>query len=186
MSVYPRPGFPHLARAIRARLWQRCKPHLALLAAIALTLVACLIGASNANSQEIVTYGPWKGYWKEARLSAYSPHDAIDAEYHATKGERWRWICADGKTDVRHEPYGIAAPSSVRFGTRIFVPTGHGYLDSSRAEVHQRIFTVTDRGGLIERRSVPGEVFCLDLRYRTTESALAFGVKDALVFIIVD
>lgn len=51
--ITPRPTFPHAARAIRARIWQRCKPHLALLLAIAVTLCACLLAASNAKAQEI-------------------------------------------------------------------------------------------------------------------------------------
>lgn len=150
--------------------------------ALIIFLTALCQGACYA--QEIVTYGPWQGYWQQARLSAYSPHDALDREYHESKGERWRWITADGKTDVRHEPYGLAAPSSVRFGTRIFVPRGHGYLDDSHSAPHKRVFTVSDRGGLIERGTKAEGRIWLDLRYRTEHSALAFGVKDAWVFII--
>lgn len=149
-----------------------------LFAAFLLTLGVCY-------AQEITTHGPWKGYWIKARLSAYSPHDALDREYHATKGERWRWITADGKTDTRVSSYGIAAPSRYRFGQRIFIPTGLGYLDQTRSEPHSRVFAVDDRGAAIERagQSNNGLLF-LDVRYRTEHSALAFGIKEAWVFVI--
>jgi hypothetical protein len=135
-------------------------------------------------AQETVTYGPWQGYWQQARLSAYSPHDALDAEYHATKGERWRWITADGRTDVRERPYGVAASSGIPFGTAIFIPTGYGYLDETLPAPHQRVLTVDDRGATLERSESASGRQALDLRYRTEYSALAFGVKDAWVFII--
>ena len=138
----------------------------------------------KAHAQQITQYGPWIGYWQQARLSAYSPHDALDKAYHETKGERWRWIAADGRTDVRVEPYGLAAPSALDFGTRIFVPRGHGYLDQSRPGPHERLFIVSDRGSAIERGSASGGRIWLDLRFRTEYSALAFGIKDAWVFII--
>lgn len=136
------------------------------------------------HAQETITYGPWQGYWQKARLSAYSPHDALDWEYHATKGERWRWITADGTTDTRVSSYGIAAPSRYRFGQRMFIPTGIGYLDQSRGDAHSRVFTVDDRGSAIESGSKHESRLWLDLRYRTEHSALAFGVKEAWVFVI--
>ena len=150
-----------------------------------LILISILgILTSHAQEKEIIQYGPWIGYWQQARLSAYSPHDALDRAYHETKGERWRWITADGRTDVRASPYGIAAPSHVLFGTRIFIPRGHGYLDSSMSDPRQRCFLVSDRGSAIERGSGADSRLWLDLRYRTEHSAIAFGVKDAWVFII--
>lgn len=145
-------------------------------------LLLTLLGAAYA--QEITTHGPWKGYWTKARLSAYSPHDRIDAVYRATKGDRWRWITADGRTDVRSRPYGIAAPSRIQFGTRVLIPAGYGYLDSSRPGGYDRCFTVDDRGSAIEHGTVPADGIRLDLRYRTEYSALAFGVKEAWVFVI--
>ena len=147
-------------------------------------LALLTLWSHHASAQEIITYGPWQGYWQQARLSAYSPHDALDKAYHETKGERWRWITADGRTDVRSEPYGLAAPSSIRFGTRVFIPTGHGYLDRSRPTPDERLFVVSDRGERIERGSAAGQRICIDVRFRTEYSALAFGIKDALVFII--
>jgi hypothetical protein len=151
-------------------------------------LLLLTLGVINGQetSQDLETYGPWRGRWVKARLSAYSPHDALDKEYHASKGERWRWICADGKTDVRNEPYGLAAPDSLRFGTRIFIPTGHGYLDTGRPSPNERVFVVSDRGGFIQRWKSPDGSIALDVRFRTEYSALAFGVKDAWVFVITE
>ncbi len=148
------------------------------------TLAALLFWSLAHASEEIVHYGPWQGYWIKARLSAYSPHDALDREYHESKGERWRWITADGTTDVRRTPHGIAATSILPLGSRVLIPTGHGYLDESRSRPHERVFGVDDRGGLLEGAG-PGELpLRLDLRYRTEYSALAFGIKDAWVFVI--
>jgi hypothetical protein len=154
---------------------------------IRLLLIATLQGlfhVTPAQENQITQYGQWLGWWAKARLSAYSPHDALDREYHESKGERWRWITADGKTDVRKTPYGIAATSSLALGSRVFIPTGYGYLDQSRPGASERVFWVDDRGALLERAG-SGEIHLrLDLRYRTEYSALAFGVKDAWVFII--
>lgn len=155
------------------------------LVTLRLAILFTLAGACYAQ-QEIIQYGPWKGWWTKARLSAYSPHDALDKAYHESKGERWRWITADGRTDVRRIPHGIAAAGRFDFGTRIFIPTGYGYLDQGRSGLHSRVFTVDDRGGFIESKDVPGESAALDLRYKTEHSALAFGVKDAWVFIITE
>jgi 3D (Asp-Asp-Asp) domain-containing protein len=137
-----------------------------------------------ATAQEIITYGPWKGYWQQARLSAYSPHDALDKAYRETKGERWRWITADGRTDVRRQPHGIAAPGSLPFGTRIFIPQGLGFLDRSLSLPSARCLVVDDRGSAIQSGDVPEGIIRLDLRYRTEYSAINFGIKDAWVFIL--
>jgi hypothetical protein len=147
-------------------------------------LLLSLLGLTHAQAQEVIQYGPWLGYWQQARLSAYSPHDALDREYHESKGERWRWITADGRTDVRTAPYGIAAPSTLPFGTRVFVPKGLAYLDETLPSPYDRSLVVDDRGSAIERGALSEGRLWLDLRYRTEYSALAFGVKDAWVFII--
>ena len=90
------------------------------------------------------------GRWVEVCATAYTPTNDIDAEYHATKG-KYRWKTADGRTDVRRVPYGIAVPLQRRsdkklpvwpFGTRVIIPTGYGYLDRSRPE--ERMFKVDD------------------------------------------
>jgi hypothetical protein len=147
-------------------------------------ILSILIWNCYAQEKEIVQYGPWQGYWQQARLSAYSPYDALDRDYHESKGERWRYITADGRTDVRRNPYGIAATSSLAFGSRIFIPAGYGYMDQSMSALPQRVFRVDDRGAALEGAGL-GEIYLrIDVRYRTEYSALAFGVKDAWVFII--
>jgi hypothetical protein len=45
---------------------------------------------------------------------------------------------------------------------------------------------VDDRGSAIDSGAVSEGRLWLDLRYKTEHSALAFGVKDAWVFIIVE
>lgn len=92
----------------------------------------------------------FKGRWVEVCATAYTPTNAVDSDYHETKG-KYRWKTADGRTDVRRTPYGIAVPLQRRsdkkitvwpFGTRVIIPTGYGYLDRSRTE--ERIFKVDD------------------------------------------
>jgi 3D (Asp-Asp-Asp) domain-containing protein len=120
-----------------------------------------------------------RGRWLTVRATAYSPHDSLDGSYHATKGERWRWITADGQTDVRKQPYGIAVPRLTAgrpawpYGTRVLIPTGQGYLDQSRPD--ERLFTVDDTGGAIRGKTERSGVLHIDLRFRTESSARAFG-----------
>lgn len=142
------------------------------IAAVALIL-ALITGAPAAE-----------GRWVQAVCTAYSPHDALDAEYRATKGAD-RWRTAYG-VDVRESPYGVAAPSLARSslglasGTRIYVPTGEGYLDQS---CPCRVFTVDDTGGLITSRTAESGLLHLDLRFRTEYSARRFGMRVIFVFI---
>lgn len=49
------------------------------------------------------------GHWVDVIATAYSPEDPLDGAYRSTKG-KWRYITADGRTDVRRNPYGIAVP----------------------------------------------------------------------------
>ena len=125
------------------------------------------------------------GYWVEAVVTAYSPHDAIDSDYHLTKGkDRWRTAAM---VDVREQPYGVAVPHSrgvpsVPYGSRIYIPQGHGYLDSSRR--HDRWFTADDTGGIISQRTRTTGTLHIDLRYKTEYSALKFGRKTMLVYIL--
>jgi hypothetical protein len=157
-----------------------------LLRNITLFLLVSTYAYGQETSQDLETYGPWKGRWVKARLSAYSPQDRIDAVYRASKGERWKWITADGRTDVRRTPHGIAAISSVPFGTRIFIPAGYGFLDATLPSPNQRVLRVDDRGSRLDGAG-PGEIqLRLDLRYRTEYSALAFGIKEAWVFVITE
>ena len=125
------------------------------------------------------------GYWVEAVVTAYSPHDEIDSDYHMTKGvDRWKTA---SMVDVRYEPYGIAVPHDGRgrpripYGSRIYVPMGEGYLDKSREG--DRWFTADDTGGIITSRTLSTGVLHIDLRYRTEHSAKVFGRKRMQVFI---
>ena len=95
-------------------------------------------------------YQGHKGRWVEVCATAYTPTNAIDSDYHATKG-KYRWKTADGTTDVRRVPYGIAVPLQRRsdkkipvwpFGTKVIIPTGYGYLDRLRPA--DRVFKVED------------------------------------------
>lgn len=133
-----------------------------------------------AEEHRIATAAPaLRGRWLTVRATAYSPHDAIDGSYHATKGERWRWITADGRTDVRKQPYGIAVPRLAGgrpawpYGTRVLIPAGQGYLDQS--EPVDRFFTVDDSGGAIRGRTESSGILHIDLRFRSESSAKAFG-----------
>lgn len=134
------------------------------------------------------------GRWITVRATAYSPHDTLDGEYHASKGARWRWITADGRTDVREQPYGVAVPRldgrrpALPFGTRIIIPVGQGYLDQSRRD--DRIFVVDDSGGAIRAKTIASGILHLDLRYRSEAAARTFGGalgwRELQVFVIAD
>lgn len=134
------------------------------------------------------------GYWLDVRATAYSPADPLDSDYRRTKGPRWLHICADGETDVREEPYGIAVPRQqqggrlrplLAYGTKVFIPTGYGYLDQSRTD--ERIFEVDDTGSAITRRTQTSGVTYIDLRFRSAESARAWagpkGYRELHVFV---
>lgn len=129
-----------------------------------------------------------EGYWTRAIVTAYSPHDAIDSEYHLTKGKD-RWHTAS-MVDVRNRPYGVAVPHDGRgrplvpYGAWIFIPGGYGYLDESRAD--DRWFQADDTGGLITANTKDSNTLHLDLRFRTEYSALKFGRKEMYVYVLVD
>lgn len=56
MIPLPRPDFPHAARILRARMWSRCKPHLAFLLAIssvAAVLLLALVTCAPAKGAEV-------------------------------------------------------------------------------------------------------------------------------------
>jgi hypothetical protein len=131
------------------------------------------------------------GYWIEVVATAYSPQDPIDHHYRETKGERWRWITADGRTDVRQVPYGVAVPLNGRkpwlpFGTRLLIPVGDGYVDQSRPD---RVFRVDDVGNGKEyfKHDRDGRLH-VDLRFKTHKSAIAWagptGRRVLRVFVI--
>lgn len=134
-------------------------------------------------------YAGYEGRWVEVVATAYSPHDAVDGDYHATKGDRWRYITADAKTDVRKVPYGIAVPNFglkntpvIPYGTKVIIPAGQGYLDGSRPT--DRVFPVDDTGSGISRKTLRTGKTHIDLRYMHTEWALKWQTKAIKMFII--
>ncbi len=133
------------------------------------------------------------GRWVEVIATAYSPNDPIDQAYAASKGSAWRWITADGKTDVREKPYGIAVPYHrgrplwVARGTKLIIPDDSGYLSQCRDD---RVFIADDTGSMINRNTRRTGVPHIDLRFKHTASALAWskgeGKKKIKVFVIED
>jgi hypothetical protein len=105
--------------------------------------------ADEGRAEGRAEYQGWLGRWERVVATAYTPSDPIDDAYHDTKGARWRWITADGTTDVRRHPYGVAVPLRHGepwwpFGTRLIIPTGLGYLDRCREQ--EREFVIDDVG----------------------------------------
>lgn len=150
-------------------------------------LAIMTLAASAAGAQ--VEYSGYIGRWVEVVATAYSPHDAVDGAYHATKGDRWRYITADAKTDVRQVPYGVAVPNFglkntpvIPYGTKVIIPAGQGYLDGSRPT--DRVFPVDDTGSGISRKTQATGKMYVDLRYMHTEWALKWQTKTIKMFII--
>jgi 3D (Asp-Asp-Asp) domain-containing protein len=165
MTPYPRPHFSHAARAIRARIWQRCRPHLAFLCAITLAFALCVLLAPRAKASE--------GRWVTVEATAYCPCS----------------LCCEGSDDgitangtkVSDVAYGVASSPNIPFHSRIYVPIGAGYLDVSRHD--NRWFTVDDRGGALRSEWSRSGITRIDLRYKSHASAQQFGRKLMLVFI---
>lgn len=148
------------------------------------TLLLSLI-VVGVNADEYMGY---LGYWKVVKVTAYSPHDRIDGSYHKTKGDQWRWITADGKTDVREHPYGIAVPRRnqtpvLAYGTQVIIPKGFHYIDSRE----NRVFECDDTGGRISALTRRTGVVHFDLRFKTEAAALQWakkGITSIKVFVI--
>lgn len=140
--------------------------------------------------------GRWAGRWIEVAATAYTATNAIDSEYHASKGTRWRWVLADGRTNAKRTPYGIAVKLTrggdgkwrpvLPFGTRVYVPTGYGYLDRSRAE--ERVFCVDDGSASSRYDARIGGRMHVDMRWVDTADAIrwsgASGHQVMRVFVI--
>jgi 3D (Asp-Asp-Asp) domain-containing protein len=154
------------------------------------TLLLSILALTSYASE---TYQGFTGYWLKVNATAYSPHDGIDSNYRSTKGPKWLWITADGRTDVRWIPYGIAVPlkSGTRkphfpFGTKVIIPTGYGYVDNS---VPNRVFTIDDvgNGRQYYKHDSKGQLH-IDLRFKTHKSAIEWagpkGNRDITVFVV--
>lgn len=144
--------------------------------------------------QEI--YEGYIGKWINVVATAYSPYDPIDGKYHATKG-KWRWITADGRTNVKKTPYGIAVPLARKngkklnkpwysFGTKVIIPIGYDYLDKKRA--NERIFSIDDVGDGKEYAPTKFGKLHIDLRFMSHDSAIEWagpeGYREIRVFLI--
>ncbi len=153
---------------------------------ILLVAVYALAHCWSATAQAGETYLGYEGYWRSVVATAYSPQDPIDGHYRASKGERWKHITADGTTDVREDPYGIAVPYRdgrplfVEYGTAIIVPVETGYLKNTK----NRIFYADDTGGTINRNTRRTGVPHIDLRYQDHSWAKKWGKKSIRVFVI--
>ncbi len=112
-----------------------------------------------------------EGRWVLAEVTAY----AGNCPHCETTG-----VTANG-TNVSDVPYGVASSPNLPFQSRIYIPSGAGYLDVSRDD--DRWFTVDDRGGALRTEWRRSGVTRLDLRYRSHASAKQFGRKLILVFI---
>ncbi len=158
----------------------------------AMAFVAVLASSEVLDCAE----GRWQGRWVDVAATAYTPTDALDSAYHATKGARWRWVLADGRTHAKRTPYGIAVKltqgrdekwrPALPFGTRIYVPQGYGYLDRSRAG--ERVFTVDDGSASSQFDGRIGGRMHIDMRWVDGEDAVAWsgalGHQAMRVFII--
>lgn len=152
-------------------------------------LLLTLVVAACAQDE----YDGFVGHWVNVAATAYSPSDPIDEAYHASKGSAWRWKTADGTTDVRRVPYGIAVPlfpgttrPALSFRTRIVIPTGYGYLDRIRPQ--ERVFQVDDTGDGKEYYGTRNGMMHVDLRFRDHASAIAWagpeGWRKIRVFLV--
>lgn len=116
------------------------------------------------------------GHWVDVIATAYSPEDPLDGAYRSTKG-KWRYITADGRTDVRRNPYGIAVPKVNgrplwAYGTKVVIPEGLGYVEHAHPD---RTFTIDDTGSALTRLTQSTGTAHIDLRFKTSASARAWA-----------
>ena len=115
-----------------------------------------------------------EGRWITVEATAYCPCE-LCCEGSADG------ITANG-TQTADAPHGIAASLGIAMGSRIFVPRGAGYLDVSSPD--ERVWPVDDRGGALNSEWRRYGVPRIDLRYRSHASALRFGRKLMLVYLM--
>ena len=151
----------------------------------------------EAPKNDDTHYMGFVGRWVQVCATAYTPTNAIDSDYHATKGT-YRWKTADGRTDVRKIPYGIAVPQQRRFdgkkvpewrfGTRVIIPNGHGYLDNIRKD--ERIFPVDDTSASSLFFHSKQGCMHIDVRFVDTRDAIKWagplGYRFISIFVIED
>jgi 3D (Asp-Asp-Asp) domain-containing protein len=119
-----------------------------------------------------------------AQAAEWVPVEATLTSYCPCKiccGARAKGITADG-TDTKEYPYGLAADlRALPAGSRIWIPTGIGYLDATFPT--DRGFVVDDTGGALIRNTRKTGRIHLDLRFRYHGSAVRFGVKTVTVYV---
>jgi 3D (Asp-Asp-Asp) domain-containing protein len=129
-----------------------------------------------------------KGKWITVIATGYSPKDKIDSNHPACKDD-----FTASMTRISKNPYAVAVPMSrdnkgrstvpviASYGAKIYIPTGHGYLDNSRPG--DRIFTCDDTGGVINSRTRRTGIPHIDLRFKSEAAAKKFGKKTIEVFV---
>ena len=160
------------ARAVKSSLWSRLRSRLwqirdRWLPGLALMIITAFLAVGLCASE---------GRWITAEVTAYAGNCPICE----TTG-----VTANG-TETDERPYGVAASPDIKFGWRVFIPVGAGYLDQSKVASLDRWFDVDDRGGALRTEWKRSGITRLDLRYRTHASAKAFGRKLMLVYIATD
>lgn len=126
----------------------------------------------------LICVAAWAGDWvpMEVVATAYCP-----CIYCC--GSRAAGITADG-TKVNEVPYGVASdPRVLPYGSTVWIPTGVGYLDTSRSEEESRQFPVDDTGGLLRTNTRRTGIPHIDLRFRTHWSAKRFGRKTITIYV---
>jgi 3D (Asp-Asp-Asp) domain-containing protein len=148
-----------------------------------------LIGVRSYADDGCSSASPLVGHWVEVTATAYSPLDQFTRDDEGNPDR----LTANQTSSIAH-PYGIAVPR-VRgsdgiwrplwpYGTRVYVPAGHGYLDQSGPA--DRIFIADDTGGLITGNTARTGDVHIDLRYRSVSSAERFGSKRIWIYVLDD
>jgi 3D (Asp-Asp-Asp) domain-containing protein len=126
----------------------------------------------------LITSLMWAGEWVPMVVSAsgYCP-----CTYCC--GSRAAGVTAD-QTKVKDVPYAVASdPQSLPFGTVLWIPLGHGYLDRSRTLDDQRQFVVDDTGGYLRTQTRRTGVVHIDLRFKYHGTAKRFGRKKITIYV---
>jgi 3D (Asp-Asp-Asp) domain-containing protein len=122
-----------------------------------------------------------RGKWVYALVTAYTPWDKIDSGSIYQDG--FTSTMVNTSSNDPNDIYGIAAdPNAIPYGTKIYVPGYWESLMNNKVSVPTRMTTVDDTGGMM-RRSWSKGIIHIDIRYRTTKSALQWGRKWMYIFI---
>jgi 3D (Asp-Asp-Asp) domain-containing protein len=118
-----------------------------------------------------------KGRWVWAKVTAYTPWDAIDKHSGYQDGY------TSTMKDTRKNPYGIAAdPRVIPYGTKVYVPNYFESLLRNKSSRPTTMTIVDDTGGAM-RRSWRNGIIHIDVRYRTSRAAKKWGTRWMYIFI---